>query len=72
MLSSSFFLLHLLLLLLLLLQLKTVPALHTITVYRRSEGVAPLILSLDARCRKVVNNTTHPLYLLGITLVPIE
>jgi hypothetical protein len=52
--------------------LKTVSAVHNITVYRRSESVAPLILNLDARCRKVVNNTTHPLYPRGITPLPIE
>jgi len=42
---------------------------HATKAYRRSSGVAPLILILGTRC--VVSFTPRPLYVRRITLVPV-
>ena len=40
---------------------KVVPV-HALKVYRRSRGIAPFILHLDIRYRRMVNFTYRPLY----------
>jgi hypothetical protein len=40
--------------------------------YMGSGGIAPVILNLGARRRKVVNFTPQPFYLRGRTAVPTE
>jgi len=50
---------------------KVVPV-HAMKIYRRSRGIAPLILNLGTRLRWVVNFTPQPLQPQGRTLVHIE
>ena len=45
---------------------------HCMKAYRGSRGVAPLILSLDTKWRRVVSFTPRPLYLQERTLLATE
>jgi hypothetical protein len=45
---------------------------YALKAYRRSRGIAPLILNLDARWREVVKFTPWPFYPKGRNPVPIE